>query len=183
MTHERRVVRRTIRIQDDHQAIPTGHVVAAQLRRDYPDDPVALKLDLYVETTGEWADDIVVVIGTDRPVPEQGDHLATVVDEGPRGDPIAWHLYRIGTAGRDAELDTHALVAMAAASQARHRRTCGATPGTEPVVVEPGPGEEPWRIVCGEEPGHDPSNYHTPHRARGLGSHGRGEFTWHEGRP
>lgn len=95
---ERRVVRHTIRIQDDTQTIPTGQVVRAQLRRDYADDPLALKLDLWIEAEHphQRVGDQVAIIGTSRPVPEEGEHLATVVDDGPHDPPVAWHLYRVG---------------------------------------------------------------------------------------
>lgn len=181
MTHQRRVVRHTIRIQDDHQAVPSGTVVAARLRRDYPDDTLALKLDLWIEREDPdpYADDVVAIVGTNRPAPAYGTHLVTVVDEA-HDRPVAWHLYRLSSG--DPEADTRALVAIAAASQARHRAdTCGATPTEMPPVVDPDPTEQlAWRAVCSERAGHDGSNWHTPHRATGLGRNGKGELTWYD---
>lgn len=173
MTSERRVVRHTIRIQDDHQAIPTGPVVGARLRRDYPDEVLALKLDLWIETEehpGRRAGDIVAIIGTDRPVPAYSEHLATVVDDAEHDPPIAWHLYRV-SAG-DEELDKRALVAVAAASEARHRRVngpCWDVPAGGPRL----PGSDQPLIHCQLEAGHAGAHTYTDPATIGLGT-----WTW-----
>jgi hypothetical protein len=193
MTHERRVVLNTIRIQDDRQTIAAGRIVAAQLRRDYPDELMATKLDLWIETEvllptdhpgpgdftaphpGGTTD--VEIVGTDRPVPDQAEHIATVVDTG-IDDPLAWHVFRVAAERWADEIDKRALVAIAAASQAhRHRRpVCGAAPKDIAVLD---PTERPfWRATCIEDPDHDARNPNTPHRATGLGRHGQGELAW-----
>jgi hypothetical protein len=202
MTHERRIVHNTVRIQDDRQTIAAGPIVAAQLRRDYPDEPFALKLDLWIETEvllpkplpqqrpgdftvahpGGITD--IAIVGTNRPVPPDAEHLVSVVDDhgADHGrDPLAWHVYRVAAERWADEIDKRALVAIAAASQARHRRTCGATPSEPPAIFDPDPAEAlAWRAVCQEDPDHDASDWNTPHRATGLGRSGRGELTWYD---
>lgn len=108
MELQRRIVHNTIRVAEDEQTIAAGPVVLARARRAYPDDVVAARIDLWIETevvlpspnprpgepTKPWAAGLVdvVVLGTDQPVPDEGTWIASVDDQ-----PLAWHIYRITT--------------------------------------------------------------------------------------
>jgi hypothetical protein len=190
MTHERRIVHNLVRIQDDRQTIAAGPIVAAQLRRDYPDEPFALKLDLWIETEvilpledpgpgdftvahpGGTTD--IAIVGTNRPVPAGAEHLATVVDDygADHGrDPLAWHVYRVAAERWADEIDKRALVAIAAASEAgRHRRMVHGPCWDVPAGSPRWSGEDAPRVRCQLEHGHDGA-----HHCRAGDA---GEWTW-----